>query len=493
MPSLSFRWELIIFTALLVSVAFFSVFHLTESPSVWYDEGLYFQAAANLAAGQGATFQFAPDHLVDMLPRYTVGYPIIYLVALAFKLFGPSILVARSIMAAFIIGLAIAVYALVRPRFGVWLALGSLALVVTFPPLYGNGKSILGEVPALFFLVLSLIGLDWSLTYRAQNRSAEWPIILTGFFAGLTLATKLSFALFVLAFAFTVIWQWWRGHLRGSDVWLAGFFSGLPIALWLFIQYRALDSWKTIAVFLANPYGVNDLVPVFEHSLISFLTQAGPLYLLLMMIIWLISIWVRKSHRINLTASELAAFIFTILTAVAYLRIIAWHRYLLPAQIVSLVYLAPAALICLNEIAKRLSWPITKSTQYLLVLLTIAGLSIVGIYSLSFHSWTADFYQSHKTAFWEDYFSRLPASTSVFFYNTPEVAMFDHYRNYYQYLTLFEVGGPFGSEWLRVIRDHQVQEIIIKSDLLPARQQLFSGYVSTQQVYDYTILTLKSS
>ena len=81
----------------------------------------------------------------------TVSYPLIYPLAFAFKIFGSGIIVARGTMV-FLLwdSSSFPIFSpedsLVFPY-----ALGTVALLSTFAPLYGNGKSVLGEGSPGFF------------------------------------------------------------------------------------------------------------------------------------------------------------------------------------------------------------------------------------------------------------------------------------------------------------------------------------------------------
>ena len=143
--------DIIIIAILFLGILFASTYKLIESPSVWYDEGIYVQIATNLANNGLVGMRFSPTEILHV-SKFTVEYPVIYPLAGVFKIFGFSILSARLLMVFFILGLAVARYFLIRKLFGPNLALLSLALLATFPPLYGNGKSVLGETPGLFFV-----------------------------------------------------------------------------------------------------------------------------------------------------------------------------------------------------------------------------------------------------------------------------------------------------------------------------------------------------
>src|SRR3989344_8580017 len=150
------RLQNILVVLLFCIAGFFATYHLTESPQVWYDEGMFTQTAINLAYFGHEGLRVAPDTIEPSSKLITVGYPLVYPLAGWFKAFGVSVLSARSLMVLFILGFLLASYLFTKRLFGPSLALGVLALLATLPTLYGNGESVLGEVPGLLYLVLSL-------------------------------------------------------------------------------------------------------------------------------------------------------------------------------------------------------------------------------------------------------------------------------------------------------------------------------------------------
>ncbi|MEK7092753.1 MAG: glycosyltransferase family 39 protein, partial [Patescibacteria group bacterium] len=343
------KLEAIILFFLLSITIFLSLFHLTESPSVWYDEGIYFQLAANLADGQGMSFQFAPNR-IEHFPKFTVGYPLIYPLAGIFKIFGASILTARSTMVIWIFVLLILVYFFVRKSFGSQMALYSLALVATFPPLYGNGKSVLGEVPGLVFLIFALFMVHQIVSSKQPPASSR--LILTGLFVGLCVATKPIFLLVVPAIAIGAYVMWRRKTVLLKHIGWGGLGVILPLAVWFLVQFLISStsvSLPSILNFYANPYGVSSIFNVIKNNLTNFLTEAGPLYLLIMMAMWLVAVMLRGKKKTDIPAEEIIALSFSVFVSLAYLRIVGWHRYIFPAQIIALLYFIPSLSICIQE------------------------------------------------------------------------------------------------------------------------------------------------
>ena len=107
-----------------------------------------------------------------------------------------------------------------------------------------------------------------------------------------------------------------------------------------------------------------------------------------------------------------------------------------------------------------------------------------------FDSWVADAYKSDKTAYWENYFERLAPETSVFFFDTPEVAMFDYHRDYWQYFN--PAGFEIGRQSLQALRLGEPDTVIVRSDTLAGREDgLFDGYTLSTTTYKYSILVKK--
>src|SRR3989338_7980826 len=106
----------ILFLFLVGFAAFFSTYKITESPPVWYDEGINMQAAENIARFGTLVLQVAPDTFVAPTVL-TTGYPITYPVAASFKFFGAGVLQARLVMALFVVAMAVVAYILAQRLF----------------------------------------------------------------------------------------------------------------------------------------------------------------------------------------------------------------------------------------------------------------------------------------------------------------------------------------------------------------------------------------
>ena len=190
---------------------------------------------------------------------------------------------------------------------------------------------------------------------------------------------------------------------------------------------------------------------------------------------WFISLWLRRQDHRLIQTEEVMAIIFSSLIILAYTRTAGWYRYLFPAQVISLVFFPYALSVVVERVT--LAW---KQRVVTLICILLAGL---GLYQIMFDSWVAKAYRSRKTAFWEEYFKILPNSTSVFFYDTPEVAMFIRSGNYYQYLQ--PAGGDIGRDKLEALERGIPDRIIMKT---AAWKDQYSHYLFQKEVYKYIIL-----
>jgi 4-amino-4-deoxy-L-arabinose transferase-like glycosyltransferase len=185
----------LIFGALcLVVVVVFYFPNLSTNPSLLPDEAHHARVARNIAEyGQYASGH--PDERMRMFDVYdSVGPAVLIPVAFAFKLFGSTVLAARSVIALSFVLLCLAAYRFARPIFGeAAAALGALGVATAWGSVY-LARTLYGEGPALLFLILAL--LTWRHALQAPNR------YVVGFIAGL------CFALAVLSKTFIILALW---------------------------------------------------------------------------------------------------------------------------------------------------------------------------------------------------------------------------------------------------------------------------------------------
>ena len=473
-------YEAVILACLFFVGIFFSCFRLTESPSVWYDEGWYFQTSANLLAHGIDGIQLSPGN-VQHIAILTVGYPLIYPLALWFQLFGTTILAARSLMVLFIMGLLLASYLFVRRILGPPIALAALALLVTFPPLYGNGKSVLGEVPGMMYFALFL--LCFNVARSSVDKKIFW-YILTGVCAGLCVSTKPVYLLLLPALAVGLFIEYRKSRLSKKETIYLSCAILVPMLVWAVVQFKIGTSFSEVFVHYANPYHLNNIFQTILSNIKLLFSDVGTLYTMFLMGVWALSIFFRLRARKSLLVEETVSFIFSVLVVLAYLRTGGLYRYLFYAQIAAIMFFPDAALFLTEKWSLKFWKPHTRKIWIACMIVLCAA----SLYQVMFSSWVANFYSSHKTEFWQEYFSKLPATSSVFFYDTPEVVPFDTNGNYYQFL-LAPAGSTIGSEQLSVLRSGKADIVIARTDSFTQNDGgIFDRYKEIQESYKYSIL-----
>ncbi len=469
--------------ALILATVFFAFFRLTESPSVWYDEGLYIQMADHISQGEPSGFQTAPGK-IENVSKVSVGYPLTYPIALLFRIFGYDIATARVFMAACIILLVIFSYLLARRSFAAGAALFSLALVSMFPPLYGNGKSVLGEVPGILYLVISLYALNRGL------KGSRFALVLAGVFAGLSAVTKPIFILIVPAFVIALFVARKSHGLRAKDILVAIISAAAPVLVWIVTQFGMGDSFREIVGFYANPQPGQGILATLGSNLAHIFSDFGLLYLVIVMAVWIISFIVRRKSSRAIGLVEAMAFTFSLLIVLAYLRTAGYNRYLFPAQMISLIYFPEAISWVFSRAREKLRLsPLFQST---LVPLGVLLLFVAGIYQLMFNSWVADSYSSHKTEFWQEYFTSHDLQ-NVLFYDVPEVAIFARNPEFYQYILMAPASGiNVGSANLVGLKEGTFDTVIMtRSKFEDMGKDVMRHYREVGAPYKYVILDRK--
>lgn len=455
---------------------FFGTFRLSEAPGIWYDEGYFMQMAMNVAEHRGQVLQTAPNTYVSSANE-TGGFPLIMPVALAYQLFGVGVGEGRIAMVVYLFGFLAVAYTLQRLLFGAKYAALTSLLLATCATLYGNGKSVLGEVPGLFYLLLTLIAI----TYLERSRYTSLrAYAATGLFAGLCVVTKPIYALLAVPFGILMLSRVsqkalsWRGVLVGT---IGGV---LPIGAWLAIQFGPNDSLADMLAFYANPYEVPNLLANAIHNLTLFATETTPFYTLALFALWSVSLVVGR-ERERYADAEMIAWGFSLCILLAFLRLPPWYRYLFPALIVSLAFFP----VALNRLV---AGSILRS--FLVYAICIA-LAVGQCYQLVHSSYVASFYDSTRTRDLVAALSRLDPHEAIFVYNVPEVAALLPTRQYYQYIKPYadNDGAIVGADQLSHLADGSVQYVIVGSAWYRSHLADFPGFRLLEQANRYAILT----
>lgn len=408
-----------------VGIVLWARVHLLDSPRPWFDEGIYLQAAKNIAERGIFGIQLAPDRFAS-LSFVTVGYPLLVPLAVIFKIFGATLEAARWMMVTFLVGTVLLAGLLARRLYGRRAGVIAALLLATFPPMYGNGKNVLGEVPGLFFLFGSCL----LFLFLEQGRRNWQRFVFAGAFFALTLATKPSFFVLGPALAVALIVGWRRG-LRVTFLQAVAFIVpfALGMAVWFWTQFGSVDP-RAVFGHYANPYGVGSIWQTIWHNLKDFLVHPTPLHFLAALSL-VTSAWIRRgSKRITLTEWMLAAFV--LLTFAAYFRTVGWYRYFFFAHVVVLMML-PAAITFQQKRNSALGTRNVRrcmlhAIRYAIYFFFLAN--AIAFYREPFPLYGRGWREVRL------FLQRLDPREDVLFANATEAAFFYHGRNYRQYLRI---------------------------------------------------------
>ena len=458
-------------TVIIIGVVFTSFYKLSESPVTWTDEGLIVQTSQNLV-GQGVYgFQTAPNTIIS--PSFiSTSFPVTYPIALSFKIFGISLFNARMVMAVYIIFLVTTVLFLFKNKIKEQL-IWTLLLLGSFPPLYGHGKNVLGEIPGLFWVLLSALFLK-----KIEEGKSEWVNwVLFSLSFGMALVTKPIFIL-TLPGVFLVIWYLWKkddGDIY-KKIGLLGLSSFIPILIWFFTQFFATDGVSAILRYYSNPHSVN-IIQAIITNLKDFVSNPRTLFVGGTFLLWTYSLIYScyKSKKISLV--EIYLYSLSLFVFVLYFRNPPYYRYFFITEALSLIFLT----INLSRGYFDKVW-IKNIVRVFLGLLVVFQL-----YQLSFNSWVAGSYQSHKTKIMTEVIGSITSDKTIFFYQAPEAVIFLKHFNYYQYFS-GTVSTEFGQDNLNLIRERRDILVVTRGDLVATRPDLFSNYKTKKEFDRYVLL-----
>lgn len=419
--------EFLFFTLIMLVALFFSSFCLKTSPPFWFDEGIFYQVVKNLAFLNILGVQLSPGIFND-LTLISLGYPVFYPAAMVFRLLGASLLVERGMAVFFLLALVAVCYFLVRKCYGVRSAIFTSVLIVTFAPLYGNGKSFLGEVPGLFFLVAGLLILCY---LPRVNKSNFWLSLSAGVVLGMAASVKPSFLPILPALLVGVVinWRIFLATKKGREALIVGFIGlSTSLLVWILTQFNNSTSVAGVLAHFSNPYYVNDWLLVITNNLKRFVVESTPLHCLLLLLIATYFLIKRFWKKEIVSVVEITIFVFVLLTLVAYLRTAGWYRYFFPAHFLLFLFIVPAVSRLFDELK------IVKRRTFLFALF-LALLLLAQIFPLSKNTLSCNIDAPSAV---ESYFANLGSTERVLFYSLPQLAARYPNFDFFQYIKMSE-------------------------------------------------------
>ncbi|MBI4642551.1 MAG: glycosyltransferase family 39 protein [Deltaproteobacteria bacterium] len=325
-----------------------SFYNLANYPTIWWDEAIFSETAANLVQhGRYAFTVQSPSQLSDLDFRISVGPAVILPVALAYKLLGVGVAHGRLAAGAYLVLAFLALFLAARRFWGSNVALGAVALALLGTDVLHWGRSVLGDVPALGLFLLGV----WFLSRGLDNLSLI-SLFLGGIFLGLAFDAKEFYGLAFLPPLALLARRWWPDKVRLLKALLAfGLGLSLPLAGYLLLKVLILGS-LTDAV-----HHFLDQKKLLCHEFFTPLTigriyPESLLYILRHPLFWLGSLGAYGLWRKGrLSWGEKLWLWNFLLWSLVYLTAVYWHRFALPALFLA----GPLAVQFLRRVTERLS------------------------------------------------------------------------------------------------------------------------------------------
>ena len=332
---------LLVRLALLIVLATVSLFRLDAVPPLWWDEGWTLAVARNWLElghyGRLLTGQLVPAGL-QAAPTLTAS------VYLSFSLFGIGVIQARMVGVVFSLASLGLLYHLARRIYNQPIALGTV-LVLTFLPAYIGlfpvyvGRQVLGEIPAMFFLLAGYVSI------LHVSRYPGWAVSLAVLFWAMALSTKLQVVPFwscsILApISLSVFQRNWRHAFLWALAFVGALLGArlLPIFWGLFLRAKA-----DIADPISGLYEVTGVVwsvPSRMFALIVTVLFGIPTLLGLCYGLWNS---LKKDHPIQTPPAQVKlALLFLALSWMAWFVVLSvgWTRYIFPATFIGSIFVA---------------------------------------------------------------------------------------------------------------------------------------------------------
>lgn len=475
--------ENILFLFLFAMATYIAFFCFGTHPDFWFDEGIFYQVTKNWAFHGALGVELSPGTF-SHFSLISVGYSVFYPAVLAFRMFGESVIVIRSVAIGFLLSCVVSFYLLSRRVHGPRTALLSLLLFVTFSPLYGNGKSFLGEVPGVFFLFLAVYLLVILEQRIARLQSVKpWTTYtlaaIAGVVFGFAIVAKPLFILILPALAVGILFRWRLFFTSGAGRYalIAGFLGlATAVALWFLTQFTDGTSAGRIFSHYANPYYLDAFLPTIFGNLVRFFTQSTPLLFLFQFALAMYYIIHRLQRRKAISAGEITLLLFAALVGAAYLRTAGWYRYFFPGHLVLFFFTAAGigavvrdALIFVRH-SKKLPLHSIFLHERQLQMLVVCALALIQVFPLSKNAVSCTIDAATMAL---PYVRGLDAEKPVLFYSLPQVAaLYDGHAGY-QYIRMSDA-LQLGGEHARRLREDFFHTIFIeagvaeKGDVIPA-------------------------
>jgi 4-amino-4-deoxy-L-arabinose transferase-like glycosyltransferase len=313
-------------------VIFCSFYNLSYCPTVWWDEAIFSETAANLAQhGRYAFTIQSPDELKDFDYRISSGPVLIVPVALAYRLFGVNVWSGRLVAGGFLLLALILLYLSARLLLTRGPALLAVMLGLMTTDILYWGRSVLGDVPALSCF---LGGMYFFLKGLQEERYSFF--LAGGCCLGLAVGAKEFYGFTLLPVLASLIWEYRRNRsdlIKSCGLFLLG--AALPLAAYLAFKasilggvqaalYHFYYQKKLLCHEFFTPFTIGRLYPESSAFLLTH-----PLF-----ISGLIGLGLyQRRHGCSLPWLFWLGNLF--LWSSFYVLAVYWHRFALPALLLA--------------------------------------------------------------------------------------------------------------------------------------------------------------
>ena len=435
MEILKNKWIILVFILTVSGIIIFTDFLVR--PAIWSDEGLVVQLARNFSETGDYNIAVAPGVFSGNRHYYTssVGWVMPVSLAMVFEAFGVSFLNGRLLAAFYFFGFIIVSFLLAHRLWGLKIAAISSFLLVTFAPLYGNGKPAIAEVPALFWLALGFY------FYEIFRQKPTQQMIFSGIGFGLFFASKPAFLLLGLPALFLIhLIDFLRDKesLRKlAAFWPVVFIVVLP-TIWLGIIHPInFSNIKKAVAHYSNNYGSPCVLCDIKNNLSAFLSSETLWHLFLLSVVAVVYL-IFINRKILLEDWRLKwLMLFGFFDILFFLKSPGVFRYFFPFQIILLA----AFPICFLGIVKRARENLSGAAFFLLVVLGVFQFLHLALSPTSYYSAVYSVGPVDMEKYLSD--KKFPKNATIGIIDMPQAGASMAAGRYYQ-LIQFATGKNFG-------------------------------------------------
>ncbi len=407
------RFPLWFLIAVLLVVNLYSVGTLMTKPAYWYDEALNVELARNFADFGKLDLIVAPDTFSGRGATVgSTGYPITVPLAGFFKVFGFGLAQARIFMLLWMSACLLVLFFVAQKLWGHMVAYGSTLLVATFAPFYGNGRSVMGEIPGFLFFLLSFYFLE---------KEKWWQ---SGVLLGLAVVSKPSVFIFLIP-AYMLVLLCRNALWKDNIIHLAKVGSASLTALvpWFLIYWEEILEGSIVTKIVShftNPYqeaGLSIWTNV-SHNLSTFFHSSTLVYFLILFLLVIAALYLDRALVRTHRSIFILSAVYLPLIFFQYLKSAGYLRYLIAAEFLVFILF----LLALPILTRR----------YL-----PATIALLVVFQCTHLLWFSDIYAGERTQKTLSYLSSAYPEGTIGIMNLPQVGSFIASDRKYQYLSTY--------------------------------------------------------